>query len=969
VNVTPAVSTITVNITPTITVNSGIICSGNTFTLIPGGASTYTYSGGSNTVNPMVTTNYSVTGTSALGCVGFNPAISTITVNATPTISVNSGTICFGGTFTLTPTGAATYTYSSGTATVSPSTTTSYSVSGTSLQGCPNLGLAVNTVTVRTLPVLVSTPTVSASNCITPTGAVNSVSVSGAATLTYSWTNSVPALVGTSNNLINQPAGNYTLTATDGFGCKNTFGPYVIPNLSAPAAPTASATSNSVCSGNTINLFANTAGTGISYTWTGPNSFSSSTQNPTLVSATLLNNGVYNVFATAAGCVSSTSQVTITVNTTPTVSVNSGVICTGNSFTMNPTGASTYTYSSGTNVVNPLINTTYSVTGTSVQGCISANTAISSVTANITPTISVNTGVICTGNSFTLIPSGAATYTYSSGSNIVNPLINTTYSVNGTSAQGCVNVTPAVSTITVNITPTITVNSGIICSGGALSLIPTGAATYTYFGGGAATVSPTITSTYSITGTSAEGCVSSNTVVSTVLVLPLPIITVNSGTICSGETFTMVPGGAATYTFSSGTDVVSPTSTTSYTVTGTNSDGCTNTVGAISVVTVNALPSLTVSASSSSICSGYSSTLSVIGATSYSWNSGANTTSISVTPSVSTTYSVSGTDILGCVNTSTQTVSLFVDPIINLTASSPTICAGLSANILASGVNSYTWSTGANTSSVNVSPIVNTTYSVNGTDVNGCSTYTTILLGVSPTPTVNALGSSIGICIGSSANLLASGATTYSWNTGESSASINVNPIINSTYTVVGTNGFGCSSTATVSLLAYSNPTVYIGTDIEVALGESYQFNPSQFGAVSYLWAGGDFLNSTTIINPVTTPLNDIVYVLTVTSIDGCVASDTISVKVLADLIIANYMSPNGDGVNDTWKLNVPLLIKNYSVDIIDSYNQKVFHADKNYNNDFDGKKNGENLPDGVYYYFIKDGSTLLYNGSITITR
>ena len=527
----------------------------------------------------------------------------------------------------------------------------------------------------------------------------------------------------------------------------------------------------------------------------------------------------------------------------------------------------------------------------------------------------------------------------------------------------------AVSTITVNITPTITVNSGVICSGGALSLIPAGAATYTYYGGGAATVSPSVSSTYSITGTSAEGCISSNTVVSTVLVLPLPIITVNSGTICSGETFTMIPAGAATYTFSSGTDIVSPTTTTSYTVTGTNSDGCTNTVGAISVVTVNALPSLTVSASSTSICSGFSSTLSVVGATSYTWNSGANTTSVSVTPSLSTTYSVSGTDALGCVNTSTQTVSLFIDPIINLTASSPTICNGLSASLTANGVATYTWNTGANTSTLNVSPNINTTFTVNGTDVNGCSTYTTILLVVNPTPTVSATGSSLGICIGSSANLSASGATTYTWNTGESSAAINVSPIINSTYTVVGTNGFGCSSTATVSLLAYSNPTVYIGSDIEVALGENYQFNPSQFGAAYYLWTGSDFLNSTTVINPITTPLNDIVYILTVTSIDGCVASDTISVKVLADLIIANYMSPNGDGVNDTWKLNVPLLIKNYSVDIIDSYNQKVFHADKNYNNDFDGKKNGENLPDGVYYYFIKDGSTLLYKGSITITR
>ena len=110
-------------------------------------------------------------------------------------------------------------------------------------------------------------------------------------------------------------------------------------------------------------------------------------------------------------------------------------------------------------------------------------------------------------------------------------------------------------------------------------------------------------------------------------------------------------------------------------------------------------------------------------------------------------------------------------------------------------------------------------------------------------------------------------------------------------------------------------------------------------------------------------------YILTATSINGCTVSDTVFVKVLANLIIANYMSPNGDGVNDTWKLNVPLLIKNYSVDIIDSYNQKVYHKDDNYNNEFDGTFNGQNLPDGVYYYFIKDNSTLIYKGSITLTR
>ena len=74
---------------------------------------------------------------------------------------------------------------------------------------------------------------------------------------------------------------------------------------------------------------------------------------------------------------------------------------------MTPSGATTYTYSSGSNVVSPLTNTSYSVTGTSALGCIGVSTAVSNVTVNTTPTITVNSGVICTGQSFTMSPSGA----------------------------------------------------------------------------------------------------------------------------------------------------------------------------------------------------------------------------------------------------------------------------------------------------------------------------------------------------------------------------------------------------------------------------------------------------------------------------------------------------------------------------------------------------------------------------------
>src|SRR5207342_2215535 len=128
------------------------------------------------------------------------------------------------------------------------------------------------------------------------------------------------------------------------------------------------------------------------------------------------------------GCISTNTAVSgVTVFITPTVAVNSGSLCSGNSFTIIPSGASTYTVTGGTTTVSPIVNTSYSVTGTSTAGCVSSNTAVSSVTVNITPTITVNSGSICSTKSFTIVPSGASTYTYSGGSNIVSPATNTSY--------------------------------------------------------------------------------------------------------------------------------------------------------------------------------------------------------------------------------------------------------------------------------------------------------------------------------------------------------------------------------------------------------------------------------------------------------------------------------------------------------------------------------------------------------------
>jgi hypothetical protein len=368
----------------------------------------------------------------------------------------------------------------------------------------------------------------------------------------------------------------------------------------------------------------------------------------------------YSVTGTSAlGCVGSNTAISsVVVNASPVIAVNSGSICSGKSFTMMPSGASTYTYSSGSNVVSPLTTTSYSVRGTSALGCVSSNTAISTVVVNASPVIAVNSGSICSGKSFTMTPTGASTYTYSSGTNIVSPLTTSNYSVTGTSALGCVGSNTAISSVVVNASPIIAVNSGSICSGKSFTMTPTGASTYTYSSGGNV-VSPLATSNYSVTGTSALGCAASNTAISSVVVNATPVIAVNSGTICSGQSFTLTPTGASTYTYSSGGNVVSPLATSNYSVTGTSALGCVASNTAISTVVVNATSSVVASASNTLICLGQSVILTASStATSYTWNTGATTMTVSVSPTVTSTYSVSVSNVASCVSSSSVMVNV-----------------------------------------------------------------------------------------------------------------------------------------------------------------------------------------------------------------------------------------------------------------------------------------------------------------------
>ena len=217
-----------------------------------------------------------------------------------------------------------------------------------------------------------------------------------------------------------------------------------------------------------------------------------------------------------------------------------------------------------------------------------------------------------------------------------------------------------------------------------------------------------------------------------VMVNPLPIVTVTSPTICEGAAANMTAAGAVSYTWSAGVmaagaaATASPVVTTTYTVTG-SSLGCTAT--AVSTVTVNPLPNLVVNSISS--CAGQAATLTALGnAVSFLWNTAATTAAITVFPTTTTSYTVTGT-ALGCSTTASATITVYPFPAVSV--NSVSVCAGTSAVLTANGALAYSWNTGSTSNNIVVTPVSTTTFTVTGTS-NGCSSSATGTVTVNVVP-------------------------------------------------------------------------------------------------------------------------------------------------------------------------------------------------------------------------------------------
>ncbi len=772
----PHTESVTISAPPNVTATApASICTGDFIALAGNGALTYTWTGGvidGSAFAPSTSATYTVTGFNALGC--WNTATTSVTLKARPSITVTaSSSVCAGSAVTLTASGASTYTWSAGPTgsvlTDSPLGNTTYTVYGTSAAtSCSNS--ATKSITITALPnVTVSSGTVCAGNVFTmiPGGASSYVFSNGSNTVSP-----------TANQ-------SYTVTGTSAAGCTAT----AVSDVTVLARPAVSVNSGTICAGTVFTL--NPVG-GVSYSINSPGN--SATVSP-------LTSTTYPVYSFGSnGCISATAAIAnVSVTAAPAVTVNSGSICAGAVFTINPQGANSYTYITGSPTVSPLTTTSYSIIGSStLTGCVSPE-VVSTVTVNALPSVSVNSGTVCSGQVFTMSPTGAGavTFSYSNGSNTVIPTGNASYSVTAYSAQGCASPTQAVSNVTVSTSPVISVNSGTVCQGSPFVVIANGAVTYSY-SAGSPTVYPNVSSIVLVTGFSNEGCPSVNTASSTVIVNPLPTLTLTSPTgVCLGSIATMSVSGAISYTWISdnshaNTFTASPTSNTVYTVTGTDNNGCVGTKTVL--LNVFVLPTLTVN--SGAVCPGGTFTMVPTGALTYTFSSG----SPIVSPITTSTYGVIGTDANGCIslNPAISTVSI-VNTLTVSVSGNTTICEGGSTTLTASGASTYSWTTNALTNTVSLSPTSTTAYTVIG--VNGsCSDTLEVSVLVKPAPNLILSSSSPVLCIGQTAVLTVDGASTYSWEgLSTTDPTVAVSPSVATSYTVTGVSAASCSATAVIT--------------------------------------------------------------------------------------------------------------------------------------------------------------------------
>ncbi|CAN5917097.1 hypothetical protein BH11BAC7_BH11BAC7_24440 [soil metagenome] len=687
-------------------------------------------------------------------------------------------------------------------------------------------------------------------------------------TYTYAWT---PVTFLSASNISNPMATNvtatttYSVTATATTGCTATAS--VTLNAGATLTSSSSTTTPTVCEGTNVTLNGTPVGGGSPYTysWTGPNSFTSTVQNPVLNSVVVANTGSYILTVTDACSATSTSTVTLTVNPLPVVAVTptTALYCApGAPITLTATGAASYTWgpaaglsaTTGASVdATPSASTTYTVTGTTTGCSATATTVITASSNPVGVTATSSVPAICVGGSVNL---------------------------NGAPASGLMTVL----TQNFNSIGTWTVVNG--STSPAASAFSSRTAPYSYVGG---SISFTNFSTpnggdFYMTDADIGG---SGSTTDTKLVSPVfSTVGLTTATLTFEHVYQKWSSGDITVALEISTDGGTTWSILKdYLPLGSQGTVTTNAqVAANESINLSAYlgqPTLAIRYNYVStwgyfwivdniVVSGnsnytYSWTSSPVGFTSTVQNP------TGVMPAATTTYSITVSNTAGCSSTASTSVTVNPLPTVTANTTATTVCAGNPVTLTGGGATTYTW-TSSVTDNVAFTPTVTDTYTVTGTDGNGCMNTDNITVAVNALPVVVANSTATAVCDGSPVTLSGSGATTYTW-TGSVTDNVAFTPAATDTYTVTGTDANGCMNTDNVTVTVNTLPTVVANATATTVCANT-PVTLSGSGATTYTWTSS--VTDNVAFNPTVTDT----YTVTGTDGNGCMNTDNITVTV-----------------------------------------------------------------------------------------
>ncbi len=829
------------------------------------------------------------------------------------------------------------------------------------------------TVTSTPLPVITMNPP---SGVVCPGDSVELTATNEDGTL--SWEGPLGPAGGNVTSIYVKTPGGYNVVEKDTSGC------IVVSNtaqVSQYSTPFLFATPNAViCAGDSVAILV-IASPGSTIQWLSPLNGSDSIQY-------VKSSGTYTCKVTSCGIIT-VASVTVTVSTpVATITAVPPYIChNGDSVLLTPNkGMAVYVWEPGsmaTQTFTVYQAGTYSLITYDEYGC-SASTDITisqpvhlsdSIVAAVNPPCGgVNNGTIKLGVNGGVV---AYKYSWSNGDTTANlsGLSGGTYSVMVSDQCGSTVTASVVLTQPPPMLDSITSVSNVICYGkstGSATVVVIGGQnpfTYTWSGGGGSNATGTGLSagTCTVTLTDAHGCSRKDSA----LITQSPIITPHVDSIgyvscyglSNGNIAVAASGGIPGYSYSwnpggQKTPEITGLSAGIYTLTVTDSAGCTLTTG-ISLSQPNAIsPSITTTPASCANNDGIIS-VSVTGGTNpytYSWAPGGNTSS-SYSGLSNGAYKVTITDSHGCVDTITG--DIIINNTLTVTISGPdSACKGQLITLTASGASSYVWSNNSSSTGITVSSSSTTSYWVVGTE-EYCTDSAKHTVGIYP-PLVAVIPHIDSICSGKPVliKVIVSGGDipyTYSWNNGITTDSLMVNVQNTTSYTVRISDVCKYTTKDSVTIMI-ARPGIAAFTVVPdtIAPGQVVSLDNISAGTVSYSWIFGDG-NTLAGFEPEHAYYANGVYQIILIGYTALGCPDTAyrDVYVNSEIIIPNIFTPNGDGINDVLYFTITGTIC-FHCEIYNRWGKLIYESNdinQGWNGNID--QSGAHASDGVYYYLL----------------